>query len=224
MVRAPVLKTLRRSPFDGLLAHASKIRECIEAMREAVKCYIDGKFDCFDEMAKKVIELEHEADLIKGNTRNHLPKFILLPVDRGDFLMLLHDDDRILDYAQDVVVLLGMKRTVVPDDIKDDIMRFVDKVVETAVVLENAVMHLKYLLETSFSGKERSEVKLMIKEVHKKEWECDKLQESITRKLFNTDKLDPVSVYHLLRVTEVMGEIADSAENAADRLRVMIGR
>jgi uncharacterized protein Yka (UPF0111/DUF47 family) len=45
----------------------------------------------FQSWQKKVSEIEHEADIIKGNIRNHLPSSILIPVDKGRFLWALRE-------------------------------------------------------------------------------------------------------------------------------------
>ena len=85
--RAPIVDTLRKkSPFDRLLEHMGKVRECINILGEGLIHYYNEDYKGFSELAKKVSELEHEADIIKGNIRNHLPTTLLFPVDKGKFL------------------------------------------------------------------------------------------------------------------------------------------
>jgi hypothetical protein len=35
---------------------------------------------------------------------------------------------------------------------------------------------------------------------------------------------DPVAVFHLIRLTEIIGSIADHAENAGDMMRAMVAK
>ena len=42
-------------------------------------------------------------------------------------------------------------------------------------------------------------------------------------KIFSTMK-DPIQIYHLVRLVETIGSIADHAQNAADMMRAMIAK
>lgn len=222
-MRVPIVQTYRRSPFEGLLNHASKIKECLEAMQKGVELYVDGDYEGAERYFTQVVRLESEADRIKANTRNHLPRFIFMPVNRGDFLTLLREDDSVLDHAEDVAVLLRMRATEIPEGMRDEFKEFAARIVETGEAMEQVIEQLRNLLETSFSEPERKRAKDLIYNVHHHEYHCDRYQERLTRHLLNSG-MDPISILHLMKVVEQMGEIADSAENAADRVRVMMGK
>lgn len=224
-MRMPVANTLRKSPFEGLYLHAEKVKECIATLDEALRAYCDEDYDNFHIQSKKVIELEGEADQIKGNIRNHLPRFIFMPVDKADFLMLLREEDQILDYAEDTAIWLDFRHTPIPDSIKGDFMAHADKVVECVEVLQKVMQNVRDLLETSFSRKEREQTKKLIHEIHKKEYEADLLERDLTKKIFALEtELDPVSIFHLVKVVDIIAQIANHAENAGDRIRAMIAK
>jgi len=223
-IRAPILQTIRKSPFSGLVMHSQRVKECIEEYQLAVKYYVDEDYKSFKKHSTKVSKIEHKADLLKGNIRNHLPKFIFMPVDKGDFLMLLKESDAILDHAEDVVKLMEMRKSKVPDELKDDFTALTDKIVETVDNYENAMDNFKTLLETSFGAKIRDETKKLIHAVHHCEYESDKIEQEISKKLFNAKDLDPITTIHLLKIVDRMGDIADHAENAADRIRAMMAK
>jgi predicted phosphate transport protein (TIGR00153 family) len=223
--RMPVATTLRKSPFEGLYMHADKVRECIAAMQRALQYYTDGKYEDFKELVNKVSELEGEADQIKGNIRNHLPRSIFMPVDKSYFLMLLREEDAILDYAEDATLWLELRRTPIPESIKAEFMAHADKVVECVGILQKAMENLRDVLETSFSKKEREQTKILIYEIHKKEFEADEIERSLTKKIFALEKeLDPISIFHLVKVVDLIAQIANHAENAGDRIRAMIAK
>jgi len=222
--RQPIIDVIRRSPFKAIGEHAKKVHECIKALDLAMKYYTEGDYKKADKQIKKVIELENEADQIKGNIRAHLPKFIFMPIDRSDFLMFLREEDAVLDYAEDVAVLLDMRHTKVPKEICDDFNTHTAKVVETALALEKAVHYFVDLMESTLSSKTRDELKLMIHDIHKKEWEADQIEFTLSKKLFNSEDDDLLGIVHLLKVVERTAQIANHAENAADRLRAMIAK
>jgi predicted phosphate transport protein (TIGR00153 family) len=224
-MRMPVVNTLRRSPFEGLYLHSEKVKECIATLEEALRAYCDEDYEKFHVQSRKVIELEGEADQIKGNIRNHLPRFIFMPVDKADFLMLLREEDQILDYAEDTAVWLDFRHTPIPDSIKGDFMAHADKVVECVDVLQKAMENVRDLLETSFARKEREQTKKLIHEIHQKEYEADLLERQLTKKIFALEKeLDPISIFHLVKVVDIIAQIANHAENAGDRIRAMIAK
>ncbi len=222
-MRVPVVQTVRRSPFDGMIEHAGKIKECLNALKQAVRHYVDGEYEKAGGHIERVKKLEGEADLIKSNIRGHLPKFIFLPVNRTDFLKTLREVDSVLDYAEDVAVLMDLRQTPIPDDIKNDFLAMIDSVVKTGNLLEKVLMNFKDLLKTSFRGRERTETKDLIKMVHRAEYDSDLIEARLTKKIFNMQG-DPIAVVHLLKIVDRMGEIANHAENAADWVRAMLGR
>jgi predicted phosphate transport protein (TIGR00153 family) len=224
-MRMPVGNTLRKSPFEGLYLHAEKVKECIATLDEALRAYCDGNYDEFKVLTQKVAELEGEADQIKGNVRNHLPRFIFMPVDKSDFLMLLREEDKILDYAEDTALWLDFRRTPIPDSIKKDFIAHADKVVECVEILQKAMQNVRDLLETSFSKKEREQTKVLVHEIHRKEYEADLLERELTKKIFALEsELDPISIFHLVKVVDIIAQIANAAENAGDRIRAMIAK
>jgi predicted phosphate transport protein (TIGR00153 family) len=224
-MRVPVANTFRKSPFEGLYRHSEKVKECIATLAEALRAYCNEDYDEFHRLSKRVVELEGEADQIKGNIRNHLPRFIFMPVDKADFLMLLREEDQILDYAEDTAIWLDFRHTPIPESIKKDFMIHADKVVECVDVLQKVMQNVRDLLETSFSRKEREQTKKLIHEIHKKEYEADLLERDLTKKIFALEKeLDPVSIFHLVKVVDIIAQIANHAENAGDRIRAMIAK
>jgi uncharacterized protein Yka (UPF0111/DUF47 family) len=49
------------------------------------------------------------------------------------------------------------------------------------------------------------------------------VEDRLKRRIFEVN-LDPVSVFHLIRLVEIIGSIADHAENAGDMMRAMIAK
>ena len=222
--RKPVMDVMRRSPFKAINEHARKVHECIKALDRAMKHYVEEDYARADKWIHKVMKLEGEADQIKGNIRAHLPKFIFMPIDRSDFLMFLREEDAVLDYAEDVAVLLDMRKTKVPKNCRKDFILHTEKVVETALALEKAVNNFVHIMEASLSHKDRELLKKMIHDIHKKEYEADKIEFKVSKKLFNSQDDDVLGTVHLLKVVERTAQIANHAENAADRLRAMIAK
>jgi predicted phosphate transport protein (TIGR00153 family) len=224
--RVPVSDTFRRkSPFNQLLEHMSKVRECIDILGDGLLKYYKGDYKNFSEITKKVSEIEHEADLIKSNIRNHLPTFVFIPVDKGKFQWALREQDAILDHAENLVKMLDMRHTKIPKELQEVFIEHCKLVVKTVKAMEDAVCNIKDLVETSFVKREREQTKEFIYKVHKLEYKADKKKYEMTKGIYTLEKkLDPMDVYHLLKIADWVDDIADHAENVADWLRAMIAK
>ncbi len=225
-IRTPIVDTIYRSPFEGLVTHSKKIDECFLNIKSCIYSYLERDFEKAEEYTKHIKRIEHEADMIKANTRAHIPKSIFFAVSKREFLHLLHDSDSILDYAEDVAVLLTMKQTCVPEEVAEGMKDLIDKVIQCVGAYQEVMSHIEKLVKVSFGGRERNKVKELIKKIHKYEHEADSIEFKISKYLFNIDNeiLDAVSVLHLLKVVDRMGGIADKAQNAGERVRAMLAK
>jgi len=222
---SPLVKLFGKSPFKPLHEHILKVNECVNQLKPLIEAFVDQDFKKVNEIAERISKLEHEADIIKNNIREHLPKTLFMPVDRCDILMFLKEQDTIADRAEDLARMLEVRETKLPVELKEDVLRFTNKVIETVNALEVAAGELSEVIESSFGKHEISKVLKLIHNIDKKEWEADKLVLKLLRKLFEVEnKLDPISVLHLERLIHTMDSVADHAENAGDRLRTMVAR
>lgn len=226
--RAPIADTLRKkSPFDSLLEHAQKIHECLTVLSEGFEIYVQGDFEGFHDYRDKVSRLEHEADMIKYNARAHLPRSLFMPVAKGDFLSAIGQQDKILDFAEALADLMDMRPTPIHEELRELMLEHKKKVLETARLYEKAVANLGEAVSASFSKRERLETKALIKQVHKAEWEADQIGNDAKRKVYDLEKRGEIGAmdeYHVLKIIDWIDEIADRAENASDRLRVMVAK
>jgi len=224
--RTPVADTFRRkSPFGQLLEHMEKIKECTDILGKGLIKYFKGDYKGFSDLAKKVSEIEHEADKIKRNLRNHLPTSLFMPVDKGKFMWALREQDKILDHAENLVKMLDMRHTKIPKEMQNVFIDHVKLVMKTVNAMQDAVGNIKDLVETSFVKREREQTKKYIYKVHEFEWKADQKKYEITQGIYNLEKkLDPMDVYHLLKIADWVDDIADHAENVSDWLRAMIAK
>ncbi len=218
-----ISKLFGKSPFEPLYQHMMKVKECVDLVRPLMDAFLKGEDKKLNEMAAKIFKAEHDADMVKKDIRNNLPKSIFLPVARGDLLSFLKEQDCIADSAEDLAVLLTMRKTVVPDELKDELRDFVEKVLETYEVAMTVSSEIKVLAETSFGGVEAHKVMDLIEKLKLKEWEADKAQMEAAKKMFSIEKkLDPVSVMLWMHIFNELGTLANHAENAGDRMRMML--
>ncbi len=158
----------KKSPFGLLTLHIEKVNECILLTKPIILKFIEGDHDAVNEMFENVTKKEHEADLIKDDIREHLPKSIFMPVSREDVLKLLHRQDTIADYCEDIAILLSVRKTMVIDELKDDFIDFVDQAISAAEVTVELVKQMHDLMESSFSGPSAEDVLAQIENKEEK--------------------------------------------------------
>jgi hypothetical protein len=224
--RAPVSDTFRKkSPFGQLLEHMERVSNCIDILGDGLVKYYKGDYSGFSKISENVSTLEHEADLIKSNLRNHLPTSLFMPVDKGKFMWALREQDKILDHAESLVKMLNMRHTKIPKSLQKPFIDHAMLVMKTVKAMEEAVEKIRDLVETSFVKRERDLTKEFIYKVHRLEWEADKKKYEMTKEIYKLEKnLDPMDEYHLLKIADWVDDIADHAENVADWLRAMIAK
>jgi len=218
-----ISKLFGKSPFEPLHQHMLKVKACVGLVRPLMDAFLKGEQEKVKDVARKIFKAEHDADMVKKEIRSRLPKSILLPVARGDILRFLKEQDNIADSAEDLAALLILRKTTVPEELKEKLKNFVDKVLETYEVAMTVSSEIKLLSETSFGGEEAHKVMELIEQLKLKEWEADKAQMTAAKKMFSIEKkLDPVSVMMWMHIFRELGTLANHAENAGDQMRLML--
>ncbi|HWG89830.1 MAG TPA: TIGR00153 family protein [Candidatus Thermoplasmatota archaeon] len=223
---SPLDRILRReSPFDPLFKHASKVAECVRLLEQGFTQYAEGRYTEFSATARRIGEVEHEADILKSTVSAHLPRGLFMSVDRGRFELLLHDQDSILDDVEDLAERMDARPTPIPAALRPAFQDLVQRVIATVDAYEKAVEMFADVLETGFGGAARDEVKAHVKTVHLREFEADRSRFALLRALTAVENdLKPLDVVHLTLFADLLDNVADHAEASADRLRAMIAQ
>jgi predicted phosphate transport protein (TIGR00153 family) len=222
-MRIPFISMFITSPFNGLQEHAEKVKECAWVFQKAIECIITDRCEDFETLREDIRKMEEEADAIKRRIRGHLPKGTLLAVDKFELFRYLGEQDKVLDAVEDALDWLSFRSsTGIPDALEKDFMILVEAVMDPIEELSKMVVEARKYFAT-FSENQRRLVKNMIRTLRAHEHEADKLEHALKEKIFHTID-DGVSVFHLIRLAEIIGSIADHAENAGDMMRAMVAR
>jgi len=223
-MRFPFLSLFKKaSPFDGIQEHVEKVKECAWAFQQAVECYVSDKCESFEEQKDVVAGLESEADDIKQRIRGEVSRRLFMTVSKFQLFMYLSEQDKVLDAMEDSLEWLSHRTGPgVPKSLEKEFFLLIDLVIEPVEVLSEMVIEVKKLFK-KFSDKKRTRVKKMIDDLRHKEHEVDKAEALLKDKIFSLDA-DPVTIYHIVRLTELISAIADHTENAGDMMQAMISR
>ena len=222
-MRIPFMSMFIKSPFEGLQEHAEKVKECAWVFQRAIECIIEDRCEDFEQFRKDIDKLESEADAIKRRVRGHLPKGTLLAVDKFQLFRYLREQDKVIDAVEEGLDWLSFRAAAgIPEVLEKDFMVLVEAVTDPIEELSKMVAEARKYF-SSFSENQRIVVKDMIHALRQYEHEADRLEDATKEKIFNSID-DAVAVFHLIRFAEIIGSIADHAENAGDMMRAMMAK
>jgi len=222
-MRIPFFNMFMTSPFEGLQEHAEKVEECSWVFQQAIECHFSPKCKTFEEFRDEISRLESEADTIKRRIRGHIPKRTMTPVSTFLIFRYLKQQDAVLDAVEDTLDWISYRsETKIPAELEKDFALLVNAVIDPIENLVSMVAEAREYFK-SFSEKQRGVVKNIIHTLHQQEREVDKFEDIIKRKVLNME-MDAVTIMYLVRLAEIIGSIADHAQNAGDMMRAMLSK
>jgi len=212
-----------KSPFGPLLEHTRKVHECVRLVRPLMEALVKEDYEGVHRLQDEVSRLEYEADQVKHEIRDNLPRRYFLPVEREDLDQFLHIQDSIADAVEDFAVILLIRRTKLHPDLVGEFFEFVDQIVRVSERLMSAAEELQTLAEASFGGAEAREVLKRIGGLGEEEWKADRMQRRLSQHVYQLEgQLDPVTIYFYEKMMRALSTIANAAENTGDLIRTMI--
>jgi predicted phosphate transport protein (TIGR00153 family) len=212
-----------KSPFKQLRDHMDKVIESIAPLKDLFEALNEQNFSKVEEIQQQISIAEEEADTIKNEVRNHLPRNIFMPINRRDLLEMLDMQDTIADVAQDIANLLFLRKMCLPEDLSQEIIQFVEKSQSVCYMAQGLSREFGDVLESGFGRHEIKKLLGMIDQVSIAETEADDLEDALVRKMFEVeDKMKPVDVVFWYEVFEWIGDLADYSKKTGSRLRLMI--
>ena len=211
------------SPFIKLHEHAKKVHECVELIRPLANALLAEDYEKIEELHDVMSKTEHEADEIKTELRDKLTKLYFLSVGQHELSRFLAYQDDIADAAEDFAVVLLLRKTKIPKELKADFLAFVEQVISVSEQLMNIAKQLSTLAGTAFSGQEAEDVLKAVEKIGEEEWKADRMERKFSRHFYEMEnKLDPITIFFLDKYCETLSAVANNSEKTAKYLRLLI--
>ena len=212
-----------KSPFKPLRDHMDKVVESVIPLNDFFEALFQQDYSKLEKIQQQVIQAENEADSIKNEVRNHLPRNIFMPINRRDLLEMLDMQDSIADVAQDIVILLNIRRMNLTKELGQDVIHFVKKSQDVCYLARGLTQEFGDVIESGFGQHEIKKLLEMIDNVSIAETEADNLEEALFQRLYEVEeKMNSVDVIFWYKIFELIGDIADFSKKTGNRLRLMI--
>jgi len=196
--------------------------ECARAILPVLEAMASGDMEALDRGRATVDELEHRADELKHEIRSHLPKRLLMAIERRDMLEILDYQDSIADVTQDVAELAALRHMKTPEALQRPLLALTEAALSTCEQSESVINELDELVETGFGRHEVARVEVMIDKLNDLESLADERGEEALRMLFSIEDEIGVGAYYWYEIIGWIGDIADYAERAGNRIRLLI--
>lgn len=219
---AEVPPSVLKAPLEALERHAKIVNECLSLAKETLSYYIAADNDHFVQYSIKVAQKEHEADSVKRNVRGHLPKGIIMPIDKFELFAFVKEQDKVADDAQALVDWLSLVKKSIFPDLAKGVHSLLDKCMDAALLLPEMIREAMIFFRDG-EEQHRTHVKRLIREIRTFEHEADALEIGLKHMIFKVTT-DPILLHHQLTTVDIIGEVANHAENAADMMRAMVAQ
>lgn len=188
------------------------VTACVDAFVICVESSIDAKsFDILVDQAERTHRAESLADDVRREIGLLLYGKALFPESRGDILGLLEAVDKIPNQAENVVRQMRHQRFQMPVELGDQFKALVAEVRECNQELVRAV-------RTLFGDYDRA--MFLSDRVGEIESRADDLEFQLIDRIFSSNRETADKI--LLRdMVQAIGDVANRAENAADRVRIV---
>ena len=147
-----IVNLFGRSPFTPLQTHMDKVSRCVHLLPDLFVALEKKERAKMEAIAEEISTVEHEADLTKNDIRNHLPKSLYLPIDRGNLLDILSMQDSIADRAEDVAVLVTLAPLELLESFRSEFLQFLHSNIASYDLVLEVIREMHELLEASLEA------------------------------------------------------------------------
>ncbi|MCD6445513.1 DUF47 family protein [Candidatus Bathyarchaeota archaeon] len=214
MLPAETEERVKRRALTVCRDHLRKVLNLVRKIPQMMECFINDDKDKAKQLFNEIRRDEDEVDNARRMVSGELAEIGAILLSREDFLRFTNLSSEIADFSEGIAfrILEVMEHNwKVPTDLKRDILKLSEAVLETVLRLRETMMVLSY---GSTKAMEKA------KDVEVAERTVDEFYRQVELKLINT-KLEFPALILLRDVIQLLEDSADKAEDAADAARIL---
>jgi len=194
--------------------HLRKVLDVTRKVPQMIDCFIKNDREKTKQLFNEIRTCEDEVDKARRLVSQELAEIGAILLSREDFLRFTNLTSEIADFSEGIafrLVEIMEHSWNVPMDLKKDMLKLSEAVLETVLRLRETMMILSY---GSTKAMEKA------KDVEVAERAVDEFYRELEIKLLNT-KLEFPALILLRDVLQLLEDSADKAEDAADAARIL---
>jgi predicted phosphate transport protein (TIGR00153 family) len=205
---------VKRRALDACQDHLRKVLDTARRVPQIIDCYIKSDKENARKLFDDVRSGGEEVDRARRLVSQELAEIGAILISREDFLRFTNLTSEIADFSEGIafrLVELMDHNWSVSADLKKELLRLSEAVLDTVVRLRETMMVLSY-------GSAKTMEKA--KDVELAERAVDEIYRRLEIKLLSS-KLDFPALILLRDVLQLLEDSADKAEDAADAVRIL---
>jgi len=205
---------VKRRALDVCRDHLRKVLDVTRKVPQMIDCFIKNDKEKARQLFNEIGSREDEVDNARRLVSQELAEIGAILLSREDFLRFTNLTSEIADFCEGIAfrLLEIMEHDWnVPVDVKSDLLKLSEAVLETALKLRETIMVLRY---GSAKAMEKA------KDVEAAERAVDELYRQLEIKILDS-KLEFPALILLRDILQLLEDSADKAEDAADAARVL---
>jgi predicted phosphate transport protein (TIGR00153 family) len=205
---------VKRRALSVCQDHLRRVLDSTRKVPQIIDCFIKNDKEDARRLFNEIRSGEDEVDKARRLVSQELAEIGAILISREDFLRFTNLTSEIADFSEGIafrLVELMEHNWNVPGDIKKDLLRLSEAVLETVLKLRETMMVLSY-------GSAKTMEKA--KDVEVAERVVDEIYRQLEIKLLGS-KLDFPALILLRDVLQLLEDSADKAEDAADATRIL---
>ena len=214
MLPAETEERVKRRALSICLDHLRKVLDVARKVPQMIDYFIKNDREKTRQLFNEIRSCEDEVDKARRLVSQELAEIGAILLSREDFLRFTNLTGEIADFSEGIafrLVEIMEHNWNVPMDIKKDLLKFSEAVLDTVLRLRETMMVLSY-----------GSVKVMeqAKDVEAAERVVDELYRELEIRLLDS-KIDFPALILLRDVLQLLEDSADKAEDAADAARIL---
>ncbi|HEX3012833.1 MAG TPA: TIGR00153 family protein [Methanobacterium sp.] len=198
--------------------HVELVYQSVYKLIDVMEYYYKHDFDSMDDEVKEITRIEKEADDIRRKMEIEFFKGAFLPFDREDRINLAEQVDSVADAVQSTAYSISLGKITFPESFKEDFTDLVKASCDTVALLRDCIKMLDVDLGAALSKTH---------DIEEKEDEGDIVERRIISRLYDAYRSEEISILkfiELKNIAEKIGNIADRAEDASDRVPIIVAK
>lgn len=207
-------RRVKRRALNVCRDHLRKALELTRIIPQMIDCFIKNDKEKARQLFNEIRSREDEVDEARRLVSRELAEIGAILLSREDFLRFTNLTSEIADFGEGIafrLVEIMEHDWSVPMDIKEDLLKLTEAVLDTVIRLRETMMVLTY---GSAKAMEKA------KDVEVAERVVDELYRGLEIKLLSSH-LDFPALILLRDVLQLLEDSADKAEDAADAARIL---
>jgi predicted phosphate transport protein (TIGR00153 family) len=198
--------------------HVDMVYETLNQLKILMGYFYKNEFDKIDKKVDVISKLEHDADDIRRKMEIEFFNGAFLPFDREDRIILAESVDSVADMCQETAFGICLSRIHFPKGYIDDFSEFIDSIYETVIALKKCI---------ELMDEDLGKALQKAHEIERLEDEVDKIERKILKRLYISYKNQEIDILTHIEIKSTvlrLGNIADRAENASDRVPIIVAK